>query len=313
MWLRHQQFWERRLIDVGPYTRVANQLRRDVEIRLERVGLLCRVFGRGKSLRSIKQKIKDGIEKYGIEKKLIQDAVGIRVVLYFQEDVIIVERLLRKIYRCDDAASAIDKPSSKEFSVSRHNLIFALPNDFHRDVRPATSDVLVDQTFEVQIRTILSEGWHEVEHDLRYKRKEDWINHDDLSRGLNGVVATLETAEWSMRKIFDDLAYKQYKTANWDAMLHSALRMRTTAPLSAPVVSVLQSESKLAKGLLRINRPHFFDALDKVAAEIPLTADNLVFVWNSAFARNEALAKITPQVIAEALTRGLESDEKNFS
>ncbi|MBK7959276.1 MAG: hypothetical protein IPK03_14995 [Bacteroidetes bacterium] len=28
---------------------------------------------------------------------------------------------------------------------------------------------LVDSTFEVQLRTILSEGWHEIDHDLRYK------------------------------------------------------------------------------------------------------------------------------------------------
>lgn len=293
------------MIDAASYARVANQLRRDVELRLEQVGLLCRVFGRGKTLRSLKHKIANGADKYAVGKKLIQDAVGIRVVLYFQEDVAIVERLLRKKYQCDDTASTIDKPSSKEFSVSRHNLVFSLPADFHRDIRPATSDSPVDQTFEVQIRTILSEGWHEVEHDLRYKRKQDWTEHDDLSRGLNGVVATLETAEWSMRKIFDDLAYKQYKTANWDGMIHSALRMRTTAPLSAQVAFVLQTEKDLAKGLLRINRLQFFEALDKVAAEIPLTADNLVFVWNRAFAGNQALANITPQVIAEALTRGL--------
>lgn len=294
--------------DVGSYARVASQLRKDVEFRLEQVGLLCRVFGRGKTLRSLKDKIIKGKGKYGIDKKLIQDAVGIRVVLYFQEDVEIVERLLRKRYRCDDAATTIDKPTRKEFSVSRHNLVFSLPVDFHRDVSPATSESPVDQTFEVQIRTILSEGWHEVEHDLRYKREQDWVGHDDLSRGLNGVVATLETAEWSMRKIFDDLAYKQYKKSNWDAMIHSAFRMRTTAPLSAHVALVLQQEVDLVKGLLRVNRPQFFEALDKVAAEIPLTTDNLVFVWNSTFTKNEELAKITPQVIAEALARGLEPE-----
>jgi len=293
------------VIETASYNRVASQVRREVESQLERVGLLCRVFGRGKTSRSLRQKIEAASNKYGVGKKLIQDAVGIRVVLYFQEDVPIVDRLLRNKYQCNDEASTIDKPSSKEFSVSRHNLIFNLPDNFHRDIRPGTNELPVDQTFEVQIRTILSEGWHEVEHDLRYKRKQDWTNHDDLSRGLNGVAATLETAEWSMRKIFDDLAYKQYKNSNWDAMLNSALRMRTTAPLSMDVASVLQTEKDLAKHLFRINRPQFFEALDKVAAEIPLTTDNMVFVWNGAFARNQALTNITPQVVVEAMQRAL--------
>lgn len=295
------------MIDTASYIRVANQIRRDIEDQLERVGLLSRVFGRGKTQRSLEHKIAATPGKYGVGKKLIQDAVGIRVVLYFQEDVSIVERLLRKRYQCNDSSSTIDRPSSTEFSVSRHNLVFHLPSSFHRDMPPGTDDLPVDQTFEVQIRTILSEGWHEVEHDLRYKRKQDWTEYDDLNRGLNGVVATLETAEWSMRKIFDDLAYKQYKSSNWSAMLHSALRMRTTAPLSLEVASVLQAEGDLAKRLFRINRPQFFETLDKVAAEIPLTTDNMVFVWNEAFAQNEALKRITPKIVVEALHRALES------
>lgn len=292
------------------YLRVANQIKKDIETRLERVGILCRVFGRGKSERSLRKKIRDGAGKYGAGKRLIQDAVGIRVVVYFPEDVNIVERLLRQKLRCDDASSTIDKPSSKEFSVTRHNLVFRLPEEFQRDIPPGTDEVPVDQTFEVQIRTILSEGWHEVEHDLRYKRKEDWLDHDDLNRGLNGVVATLETAEWSMRKIFDDLAYKHYKNKKWDAMLHSALRMRTTAPLSAEVAAVFEGNNDLAKRLLRINRTQFFESLDKIAAEVPLTADNLVFVWNGVFAKDEKLAQITPQVVAEALDRSIDSRAK---
>jgi ppGpp synthetase/RelA/SpoT-type nucleotidyltranferase len=33
---------------------------------------------------------------------------------------------------------------------------------------------LVDNTFEIQFRTTLSEGWHEVDHLMRYKCKPDW-------------------------------------------------------------------------------------------------------------------------------------------
>ena len=118
---------------------------------------------------------------------------------------------------------------------------------------------------------------------------------------MNGVVATLETAEWSMRKIFDDLAYKQYKNSNWDAMIHSVFRMRTKEPLSKRVASIIQSESAAAKKLLRIDRPVFFEILDKLSAEIPLTSDNLVFIWNEFSMKNEKITEAAPRYILETI------------
>ena len=146
------------MIDSTPYSRVAIELNREIENQLERVGILCRVFGRGKSSKSLEIKLRKENGKYGVGKKLIQDAIGIRIVSYFQEDVQIIERLLRKRYQCDEDATTIDKPSSNHFSVSRHNLVFKLPPHFYRDIKSPTDDLPVDQSFEVQIRTILSEG-----------------------------------------------------------------------------------------------------------------------------------------------------------
>lgn len=283
------------------FARVADALRREIEQELSSIGLLCRVFGRGKSGHSLNKKIDTSPEKYGIGKKLIQDAIGLRVVVYFPEDVQIVENVLKEKYQCDEASSTIDRPTDTFFSVSRYNLVFRLPLTYYRDVPEPSEGVPVDRAFEVQIRTILSEGWHEVEHDLRYKRKDDWIGHDDMSRGLNGVVATLETAEWSMRKIFDDLAYKHYKNRRWDAMLHSVLRMRIAAPLSQGVCELLDSDSDMARRLVRIKRADIFHSLVKLAPRIPLTADNLVFLWNHKSVKNATLAELTPQIILETI------------
>lgn len=289
------------MIQVAAFMRVADLLRREIEQELMTIGLLCRVFGRGKSARSLQAKLLSVPGKYAPGGKLIQDAIGIRIVVYFPEDVQIVEKVLRLKYDCDDASSTIDKPTDTVFSVSRYNLIFRLPSTHHREVVEPTPDLPIDRSFEVQIRTILSEGWHEVEHDLRYKRKEDWRGHDDLSRGLNGVVATLETAEWSMRKIFDDLAYKHYKGRKWDAMLHSALRMRIVAPLSEQISAFLDSNSEVARRLIRIRRVDVFYALFKLAPRIPLTADNIVFLWNYLLLRDATLTELTPEFIVETM------------
>lgn len=283
------------------FLRVADSIRKEIEQELISIGLLCRVFGRGKSEASLKSKLSSNPGKYTKNGKLVQDSIGIRVVLYFQEDIKIVDQVLRMKYQCDVDASTIDVPVDTIFAVSRYNLIFKLPRTYFQDISEPTEDLPIDRTFEVQIRTVLSEGWHEVEHDLRYKRKDDWIGSDDLSRGLNGVLATLETAEWSMRKIFDDLAYKHYKSKNWDGLIHSVLRMRISTPLSTPVSEFLGENTDAARRLVRINRTYVFHALSKLAPRIPLTADNLIFVWNRISLKNEELVKLTPKIIIEIM------------
>lgn len=287
------------MISVDPYRRVAEDLRREIEGFLTSIGLLCRVFARGKSAQSIRNKEAMNPGKYTLDGKLIQDAVGIRVVLYFPEDVLIVENLLRAKFICDEKSTTVDVPETDVFSVSRHNLIFCIPDRLKLDMTIATDTSPIDATFEVQIRTILSEGWHEVEHDLRYKRKTDWNGHGDLSRNLNGVVASLETAEWSMRKIFDDLAYRHYRNGNWEAMLNNALRMRVIPNLSLEICQVLDKDRNSAKGLLRINRPKLFHTLAGLAPKIPVTLDNMVYVWAHNSPQPSNLTKLIPDFLRE--------------
>lgn len=280
------------------YRRLAEALRREIEDDLTTVGILCRVFGRAKTTASLRKKIDSSPGKYSLNGRLIQDLVGLRVVVYFPEDVPIVEELLRARYSCDDGSCTIDKPIATVFSVTRHNLIFRIPDKFSRDIQPV-GEIPIDTTFEVQLRTILSEGWHEVEHDLRYKKPAHWSGHDDLNRGLNGVVATLETAEWSMRKIFDDLAARHFATGQWDAMLHSALRMRLTAPLTPNIVAILDENPSVANSFYRIKRMAVFRSLSRLAPRIPLTLGNVVYLWNFTNLRNPKISEITPQVLSE--------------
>lgn len=287
------------MIFSAPYRRVAEELRKEIEDFLLSIGFLCRVFARGKSAQSLNEKILKNPEKYSNNGKLIQDAIGVRVILYFPEDISIVEELLRKRYKCDENSTTIDLPSAEIFSVTRHNLIFKVPANLKADMTTAKNNLPIDETFELQIRSILSEGWHEVEHDLRYKRKNDWINHADLSRNLNGVVAALETAEWSMRKIFDDLAYRHYKNKQWEAMLHASLKMRVAPKLSETISSTIDANPNIAKGLLRINRPKLFRTLSNLAPKVPVTLDNIVFVWAYATDEAEELKKLAPATLIE--------------
>ena len=160
----------------------------------------------------------------------------------------------------------------------------------------------MDSTFEVQIRTLFSEGWHEVEHDLRYKRPSHWDGHDDLSRSFNGIVAALETSEWGMRTILNELAYRHYRSGDWEAMLCSSLRMRIHTKLSPEFKAIFDSDRELAKRVFRVNRKKIFRALANGAPRIPLTLDNLVSVWKHLELRDSRITEVTPPVVLDAIS-----------
>ena len=282
------------------YAHTAEEIRREIEELLSGIGLLFRVFARGKNPTSLTKKLTQEPGKYAIGGKLIQDVIGVRVALYFPDDIPIVKSILESKFKLNSAASTIDTPGSDQFSVTRYNLVFQLPIEAAENLIRGSKGAPIDATFEVQLRSILSEGWHEVEHDLRYKAKEDWSGHEDLSRVLNGIVAILETSEWSMGKLFDELAFRHYKAKNWNAMLPSLLRMRLRGPISEEIAVVLSANTAAAKELSRIDRAKLLKNFSRTKPKIPVTSDNVIFLWNSTGPRYECLTSITPLVVIEA-------------
>ena len=121
----------------------------------------------------------------------MQDYFGIRVALYFHDDIPICKEIIKKHFQV--VGESITKHDSKTFSPVILNLVCNIPEDTLSLIDSNLwRDFPFDQTFEIQIRTIFSEGWHEIDHDIRYKCKEDWAQHQDLDRNLNGILATLE-------------------------------------------------------------------------------------------------------------------------
>lgn len=283
------------------FKHVSEYVRREIESIANKAGLLCRVFARGKSVKSLQSKIDREQGKYSVGGRLIQDAIGIRVALYFEEDVDIVADLISSSFEVDTIASTVDSHANDQFNVTRHNLILTVPDQYIEDMQRTIGTLPVDTTFEVQLRSILSEGWHEVDHDLRYKSKSSWVGQDDLSRALNGILATLETAEWSMRRIFDDLAYRHYKSGNWEQMLHTKVRMRVEPKISVHLLNILNSDNEFAKNVFRISRKRVIRRIAKMVPSIPLSLDNIIYVWNYLGPRDEAVFGLTPVVIRDAL------------
>lgn len=279
----------------------AEHIRLEIERKLTSCGILCRVFARGKGHNSLSSKLASVLEdgataKYQVGKKHLQDAIGVRVVLYFSDDIEIVRRILCANYSVRE--ESIDTPTSEEFSVTRYNLVFEMPEIHCKEMQRIIHDRPIDTTFEAQIRSVLSEGWHEVEHDLRYKQKEHWEGSDDLSRALNGIVAALETSEWGMRKIFDDLAYRHYKKKNWEAMLNLKFRMRVSLGLDERLKAIFDEDNEVAKKFLRMDRAKVMLAYSERYISIPLTLANIIYILNSIGGISERISLITPSVIS---------------
>lgn len=273
---------------------IVKEIHDKIDHELSRIGLLYRVFSRGKSENSLKMKYDRNPNKYTEDGKKIQDLIGIRVTTYFPDDIEIAINAIKKLFEYDSDSSTIDCHQSSTFSAIRCNLVFKLPDDLIDQ-----SDILrkynwIDKTFEVQFRTVLSEGWHEVDHDLRYKCKEDWSDHDDLERALNGIFASLETSDWGMMKIFDELSHRHYKKKEWAQMLRTKLRLRAGNGLSDGVIDLLNSDYNLCKTIFRIKRAELLKSFIKYRIIMPITLDNILFFANYVQLNEPRIEALTP-------------------
>ncbi|WP_097098482.1 RelA/SpoT domain-containing protein [Candidatus Pantoea floridensis] len=280
----------------------SDTLRIDIEelisSKLNNLGIMFRLFARNKDTLSLNKKLEN--PKYGITHK-IQDALGVRIALYFNDDIELVHSILNEIFIEREKDHSIDIMKAAEFSAVRYNIIYELPDVLlNRERNFSSASNLIDSTFELQIRSILSEGWHEVEHDLRYKAKLDWVGNDVESRKLNGIYATLETSEWTMIKIFDELAYKHYKNHNWNSMLRQKFRLRLTAQeLHSDIINYFDANINIAKEIYRIPRKTLINKMSEKGYTLPLNVNNLVYFSNLFFIKNEGLNGLTPGVFSE--------------
>lgn len=272
---------------------IAAQLTSEISNSLSRCGLMYRIFSRVKSEDSIRHKLE---VKYAGKKAKLQDMIGIRIVAYFQDDV----DALALYYSVGDVVKkAIDEPDSSTFCPQRLNITSRIPADMIEDFVSALPEEIrdsVEPTYELQIRTVFSEGWHEVEHDLRYKCKADWVGCEPYSRALNGVIATLETAEWNMKAIFADMARHNFHHSDYTAMLRNKFHLRfKSESLSESLNNYLIVNKHLAEAALNVDRLIVVCTLLTHKADFDLTYDNLFYLINRIEMMDPAIIAMEPE------------------
>jgi len=267
---------------------------------LTRTGLLFRLFSRVKEQTSIDEKFTR--KTYSVDAKLMQDLIGFRITTYFSDDVKITVDLCEKIF--GKVELVYDEPSSEVFKPLRKNMVCRMPENETRvfeEMKPNNPQYkLIDNTFEIQFRTTLSEGWHEVDHLMRYNCKPDWERLTTEGRMLNGIYATLETNDQALKALFDDISYQHYKSKKWEAMLRNKLRLRfLLKELDADIIKYLDENIEVGKKILKLNRNKILNTYINSTIAFPVTFDNWVYFINHCFLKDKFITSKTQSVLME--------------
>ena len=280
---------------------IEKELVTDLKRKLDRVGLFYRIFSRIKEKSSIKEKI---VRKGDYsEAKKIQDIIGVRIITYFYEDVKIIYNFFKVSDYFDN--EVIDNHASDTFRPKRTNLVFRLNSDLCEIFGQSLQDleninpVLLDKTYELQLRTIFSEGWHEIDHNLRYKCKTNWSDLNEEERLFNGIYATLETSDHVLQKMFDDIAFSHYKNCHIENMIRTKFRLRFgNEPINKNISSIISSES-LIKSIYRMDRELVINSLLNQISSFPLNINTLIFYINFRWIKDKKIASLTPSSLIE--------------
>lgn len=278
---------------------VEAELKTNIEHLLKKCGIFCRVFSRTKSASSLEHKLASG--KYGGEKdKKIQDLIGIRVNLYFQDDLSICKQLFESAYEIVFENEA-DKWSETDvlnnnFEAAKINGVFKLPEYLIKGISDSTWDMGIDKTFEIQLKTVFFEGWHEIEHDFRYKfNMRDgenitniWDEYNTYSRQFNSVVATLELCDNSVVNVLEEFAHKLYKDKKWDMMIRMHYRVRVSdQPLYDGIADVLsENNCYLGKKLYKAKREKLIEKLKTKHRNVSISVNMIIALLNEEVLEN---------------------------
>lgn len=296
---------------------IDRELKEQIKNKLIKTGMYFHIFARVKSCSSLCQKLRTKEQEYKEKNKKLQDLIGIRVVLYYVDDIPICQKIIESLFEVSKKDCAIDKPKIDEFKPKKLNLICRIPDSgdddyIERIPEELWDNYLIDKTFEVQIRTIFSEGWHEVEHDVRYKHLTEWNVPDyyDFNRQLNGINATLEVCDNTIISILESLAYQCYKDNKIKEMFRYKLRIHMQKEeLKSELSELLGEDNGLLKKFYRLERGELLQILaDSTFANIPVTLENVIYICNALQIHNESITRMMPNLIEKCVKQYLETN-----
>ena len=211
-WPRDRYFWEQ-------LTQTAHDVCK--EGLKERKKLKCHITHRTKEQDSLAEKLREQEKRKGSghyrTREMIEtdifDLAGIRVLLPFPDDVQEVHAFLQQEFGKENVKVRFKGLDEKGLAVERsdnrflgdratHFLVtWRQPKGYNCAIR--TSQDHVGKTVEVQVTTILMNGWQEAQHDLTYKQLSGPPSEDEVAlvEMINGLAHTGEVALRQLRRM----------------------------------------------------------------------------------------------------------------
>lgn len=267
--------------------------------KLNNAGIYFNSTSRIKSESLLLHKLETG--KYSMQEggRKIQDIIGIRINLFYLEDMDICEKILEETFLLDNWSKT--KNEENKFEAQKCNGVFRIPSKYLRNIPASVWNKPFDQTFEVQLRTVLFEGWHEIEHEMRYKYKlgsdsketDLWTGHEDLSRVMNSIIANLELCDWSIMQIFNSIHDSQYKEKNWENAIRSKYRLRITQdPLKPELREYLDNNPDIVAQFHTVSKRELVEILLNKKYHKELTPDRVIYLINKEIVHNEYISRL---------------------
>ncbi len=152
------------------------------------------VYGRVKNFESFYEKIDR--KEYEEPFQQTEDLVGVRVILYFPQDIEKVITIIKSQFDVEQFEDKSDRLKTNEFGYRSHHCIVRIKKAWC--ITPNYSG-LEKLKAEIQVRTVLMHAWAEVEHKLQYKNKEQVPK--ELQRKLFLLSAKFEEADVQFEEI----------------------------------------------------------------------------------------------------------------
>ena len=182
------------------YEIAMNQVASEINLVKEKLNklygysIIDKVTARVKSKKSILNKMKKKNIKYTYTSLIdnISDIAGVRITCPVQEDIFFVKQIIEMIpnLKIIKEKDYINNP--KKSGYSAYHLIVETPVTINGET--------VVMKVEIQIRTIAMDFWAEMEHDIRYKSKNNMSLFD--SKKLTWYAKVLEKLQGKIVKIY---------------------------------------------------------------------------------------------------------------
>lgn len=274
---------------------VCVSLEETIASKLRNTGIFFHSLSRVKTESSLKHKLATG--KYGIQAggRKIQDLIGIRINLFYSEDVTLCEEILEDTFNLDNWSKSVW--AENRFDAQKCNGVFRIPSKYLRNISSKLWEYPLDQTFEVQLRTVLFEGWHEIEHEMRYKYKPEeeekhlWAGLEKQARMMNSIIANLELCDWSIGNICDSIAEEQFQKKNWEYALRSKYRLRISHDgLKPELKTYFDGNPDIVNGFFSVTKKQLVGILLNKRHHKELTPDRVIYLINKELIHDEYIA-----------------------